>query len=191
MRNPIHTLESLVVKYCIGGVDGLAAVPFWTYASALFPKYDNFYADSCIEAVGYFMVMYLEAMVDASKKGAIDAFYRIEDSSACDVAKMAGLMANDTTVYEPNYIRISKLCNKDNNTNSPAQQIVEKKLNKVNKDEVHLGWSDLLGGMHGSKRREGDRKLQDRIKNLFKEFGYDESAIPHQYKPASNTHIEL
>jgi len=78
VRNPMHTLESLVVKYCIGGVDGLAAVPFWTYASALFPKYDNFYADSCIEAVGYFMVMYLEAMVDARKKGELMHFIELK-----------------------------------------------------------------------------------------------------------------
>jgi len=190
VRNPMHNLESLVSKYCIGGVDGLPAVPFWTYASALFPGYDNFFADSCIEAAGYFMVLYLEQMAAAKKRGDIDGFYRIEETSPCEIAEMAGLLSTETTVYDPNFERISKLCDKENNTSSPAQQVVEKKLNKRNKDGLKLGWEDLLGGAHGSKRKSGDKKLQDRIKKLFKEFGYDESLIPETVTPL-DTHIEL
>eukprot|EP01083_Nonionella_stella_P265155 898551_1 len=103
---------------------------------------------------------------------------------------MAGLLSADTTVYEPNFERISKLCDEENNTNSQAQQVVEKKLNNRNKDGLKLGWEDLLGGAHGSKRKKGDKKLQDRIKKLFKEFGYDDSLIPMKATPL-DTHIEL
>ena len=62
------------MKYCIGDINGLVAEPFVTYASALFPSHD-FTGDSCIEATGIFMVMYLEAMVKARSKRHIDAFY--------------------------------------------------------------------------------------------------------------------
>lgn len=188
VRNPMKTLESLVVKYCIGGMEGIVATPFLTYASALFPSHD-FYADSCIEATGTFMVMYLEAMVEARLRGDIDAFYRIEKSSACDVAEAAGLLSSNTTVYEPNHIRINPICDKDNK-NSPARKKVEHKLNKVNKNQVRLGWNDLRGGVHGSEREEGDRLLEGRVKNLFMAVMYDEMTVPLQYKPVGS-HSEL
>ena len=188
VRNPMHTLESLVMKYCIGGIDGLVSEKFLTYASALFPSHD-FSEDSCIEATGTFMAMYLEAMLEARNRGDIDAFYLIEKSSACDVAEAAGLLSDDTTVYAPNYKRISNLCDQDKKIVSPAQQIVEKKLNKVNKDEVKLGWQDLRGGVHGSKRKDGDLTLEGKVKNLFNTFGYDGTEIPLQHKPIA--HIEL
>lgn len=178
VRNPMKTLESLVVKYCIGGLGGVVAAPFLTYASAMFPIHD-FYADSCIEAVGSFMVMYQESMIEAMRRGDIDAFFRIEESSACDVAEAAGLLASNTTVYEPNHIRINRLCN-ESDEESSAQKTVEQKLNKVNKDQVKLGWKDLRGGMHGSRREEGDRTLERQIKNLFRAFKYYESTVPLQ-----------
>lgn len=188
VRNPIKTLESLVVKFCVGGLEGIVAGPFLTYASALFPSHD-FSADSCIEATGTFMVMYLEAMVDARLRGDIDDFYRIEKSSACDVAAAAGLLSANTTVYEPNHIRIERLCDKDNKK-SAAQKIVEKKLNKVNKNQVQLGWMDLRGGMHGSTRKKGDRILEGRVRNMFLALKYDEMTVPKQYKPVG-AHSEL
>ncbi|KAL9184410.1 hypothetical protein ACHAXT_002496 [Thalassiosira profunda] len=186
VRNPMHTLESLVVKYCVGGLDGPVQEPFLVYASALFPSHD-FYKDSCIEATGTFMVMYLEAMVEARMRGDIDAFYCIEESSACDVAEAAGLLSNSTTVYEPNHIRVKKICD---NEGSSARKAVEKKLNAVNKDQVKLGWSDLGGGKHGNRKKKGDRSLEGRIKDLFSAFGYDETAIPAEYDDAGK-HSEL
>ena len=125
------------------------------------------------------MVMYQESMIEARRRGDIDAFFRIEESSACDVAEAAGLLASNTTVYEPNHIRINRLCN-ESDEESSAQKTVEQKLNKVNKDQVKLGWSDLRGGMHGSRREEGDRTLERQIKNLFRAFKYDESTVPLQ-----------
>ncbi|KAL7551078.1 hypothetical protein ACHAWF_015776 [Thalassiosira exigua] len=192
VRNPMNTLESLVVKYCVGGIDGTVADPFLTYASALFPSHD-FSEDSCIEATGTFMVMYLEAMMKARLRGDIDSFYRIEDSSACDVAKAAGLLSDNefelsTVVYEPNNLRINSICN---NYNATARKAVEQKLNKVNKNQVQLGWKDLWGGMHGSKRKDGDRALEGRVKNMFAAFKYDESTVPLEYKKPSPDHSDL
>lgn len=187
VRNPMNTLQSLVAKYCVGGVDGTVAAPFLTYASAFFPSHD-FHADSCIEATGTFMVMYSEAMIDARAKGYLDGYFQIEESSACDVAKIAGLLSSITTVYQPNYIRINKLCGDNSTKDDAAQKVVEQKLNKVNKDQVRLGWNDLKGGKNGSKRRDGDRTLESSVKNLFTVFKYDDSSVPNEW---FDVHTEL
>lgn len=139
----------------------------------MFPFHD-FSNDTCIEAAGYFWVYYNEALIEARKRGEINGFYRIEETTACQVAEMAGLTSLETTVYEPNYHKIQKIC-KEGSDKHPAQRIVKQKLNKVNMDQVHLGWKDLRGGMHGSKRRNGDATLEKKVRNLYKALGYDES----------------
>ncbi|KAL3769034.1 hypothetical protein ACHAW5_005150 [Stephanodiscus triporus] len=183
VRNPMHTLEDLVATHCVGGLEGVAAEPFLEYASALFPGHD-FYGDSCIEATGTFMVSYLEAMIEARLRGDIDAFYSIEKSSACDVAEAAGLSSADTTVYEPNHVRISRRCDGGDNEASPSRTIVETKSNEANLSHLKLGWNDLRGGMHGSTRAKGDMTLQGKVKKMFMAFMYDEKTIPLQYEPS-------
>ena len=173
VRNPMRTIESLVVKFCIGGLDGEVQPALLAYATAMFP-FHNFHEDSCIEAAGYFLVFYNEAMIEARKRGEVSAFYRIEEASACQVAELAGLSSLETTVHEPNYHKIKRICAEDN-ANHPAQQIVKQSLNKVNIDMVQLGWKDLRGGVHGSKRRNGDATLEKKVRNLYRALGYDES----------------
>ena len=173
VRNPMRTIESLVVKFCIDGIEGEVQPALLAYAGALFPFHD-FTDDTCIEAAGYFLVFYTEAMIAARKRGEINDFYRIEETTACEVAEMAGLASLETTVYEPNYYKVQTIC-KEGNTNHPAQQVVKQTLNQVNLNQVHLGWKDLRGGMHGSKRKNGDTGLERRVKNLYRSLGYDES----------------
>ncbi|EJK75571.1 hypothetical protein THAOC_02702 [Thalassiosira oceanica] len=175
VRNPVHNIESLITKFCVGGLEGSVQEPFVKYASALFPTHD-FANDSCIDAVSYFVVMYLEAMVKAREKGHIDNFYRVEDSSACAVVDAAGLTQLSTTVYEPNYEHVSKLCN-ESDVRSAAQNVVGQDRNKVNKGQVALAWDDFLGGRHGSKRKDGDHELVQRLKRLFAAFSYDPTKI--------------
>lgn len=190
VRNPMAMLEGLVREYCVGGeVDGIVSTSFLLYASAMFPTHD-FYADSCIEATGTFLVMYLEAMMEARHRGDIAAFYQIEQSSVCDVAKVAGLLSADTTVYGPNHVRISQLCDEDS-SNSAAHQIVA--LNKIDDKTLALGWEDLRGGLHGSKRIQGDGELESRLKNMFVALGYNLISIPapHQRDDVDNSPREL
>ena len=173
VRNPMRSLESLVVKFCIDGLQGSVADSFLIYASALFPSH-NFYEDSCIEAAGHFLVQYQNTMIEARKRGEIADFYRIEDVSACNVAALAGLLDPNTTVYKPHSVYIADICD-ENNADSPARHVVERRENKVNTDIVRLGWKDLRGGAHGSMKKAGDTQLEELIRALFKELGYDES----------------
>jgi hypothetical protein len=70
---------------------------------------------------------------------------------------------------------------------------VGKKLSEVDSNRPKLGWNDLLGGMYSSKRVEGDRTLQKRVKNMFVEFAYGEKMIPLQYERTGrgDSHGEL
>lgn len=188
VRNPMRSLESLVVKFCIGGLQGSVADSFLIYASALFPSH-NFYEDSCIEAAGHFLVQYQNTMIEARKRGEIAGFYRIEDVSACNVAALAGLLDPNTTVYKPNSVYIANICD-ENNADSPARHVVERRENKVNADTVRLGWKDLRGGAHGSMKKTGDTQLEKLIRALFKALGYDESLeleeAPYTVDPISH-----
>ena len=109
-------------------------------------------------------------------------FYAVEGSSVCNVAGAAGLLSANTTVHGPNHARVSRLCGGDHGIGT-RQNTLGTRLNKAALDSLKLGWNDLLGGMHGSKREVGDRTLQGRVKNMFAEFMYDEDSIPLQYKP--------
>jgi len=170
VRNPLRTIESLVVKFCIGGVDtNTVSDSFLTYATALFPHHD-FTQDSCIEAVGYFVVYYQTAMIDARLKDkTIHDYYRIEDSTPCEVAQRAGFM-DDGVLYPPNRARLSNLCS---NPTFEGNQLLKQEENKVNTKQVQLGWKDLRGGQHGSHKTMGNRDLEKKILLLFHAFGYD------------------
>ena len=167
VRNPLRTIESLVFNFCEGEMQGEVASSFLVYASALFPHH-NFYENSCIEAAGYFLVEYQTALIEARKRDEIKAFYRIEDSSACDVAKLAGFMNSETALYAPNQVRIAEKCG---NSSSNARTVIEEKENSLK-----LGWKDLHGGMHGSMKKEGDKDLEKKVRVLFHEFGYNVTA---------------
>lgn len=71
-------MESLVLKLCVGGLDVEVQPALIAYATALFP-FHNFREDSCIEAAGYFLIIYNEAMIKAWKRRKISSFYRIKE----------------------------------------------------------------------------------------------------------------
>lgn len=177
VRNPMRNLESLVVKFCIDGVNGTVQPDFAKYTKALFPPEDgrkwNLDTTSCIETAAYFLHSYNTAMLDAVERGEIDDMYRIEDASPCDVARMAGLLEESTTAYSPNHDTAKKRCDADKH--HVAQDRMKPTKNKINKGQVQLGWSDLRGGKHGSHRKDGDRQVELMMRSLFELLGYDSS----------------
>jgi hypothetical protein len=176
VRNPMRTLEALTVEYCPEGLDGPAKDSFLTYASAIFPNLD--FADySCLETAGYFLVEYQNAMIRARKRGDIDAFYRIEDSSPCDVARLAGLLELSTTIYPPHFRQIQGLCATDDEsiTSLPKPAVEAQTTVKQKEAAKTLGWKDLRGAMHGSKRKPNNKDLEHKFREMFHAFGYDEA----------------
>jgi len=154
VRHPLRTIESLVTKFCINGVEGELQRPFLVFSNALFPQH-NFSDMSCIEAAGYYVYEYNHAIINAN----IDATYHIDDVTPCQVAKLAGFM-------EENHLYT--ICTDEK---SKGNQLVQSKTTRYNKGQLVLDWDDLIGGKHGSSR-DGDRDLLKRIKELALTLGY-------------------
>ena len=169
-RNPLSTVQSLATKFCIGGVEGDVQLPFVVFASALFPNHD-FSKLSCIEASGYYVYEYNRAVLTAAKNGLVDATYPVEGATPCQIARLAGFFDPSQEGYQQQIT--DHLLNLCSNEEAEVNQPMVSTKNKYNEGQLSLEWDDLLGGMHGSKKNEGDRDLQERLQRMTKELGYE------------------
>ena len=169
-RHPLRTIESLVVKFCIGGLTGKVQPPFLVFANALFPQH-NFSEMSCTEAAGYYVYEYNNAIVKARELGLVDDHFHVEEATPCQIAKAAGFFDSDS-VYSPSRDLVLKVCNSQS-SDSVANQVMKSTENRYNTGLVSLRWDDLLGGKHGSRKKAGDEDLQKRIWRLTQNLGYD------------------
>ena len=170
VRHPLQTIESLVAKFCIDGVNGAVQPVFVVFATVLFPQH-NFSNMSCIEAAGYYVYEYNTAMVNAKNDGIIHDQFLVEDVSPCGIAKLSGIMNENEAVYKSNREKVMKLCHDDN---SDANQKLVSTKNRYNTGLLALEWDDLLGSKNGSVKKNGDKDLQKRIKKLSIALGYHE-----------------
>jgi len=139
--------------------------------SGIFPSQKDLDSYSCIEAASYFVVNWNNALLNAHEKGLIDSWYKVEETSVCEVARLAGFMDIETTIYEPNVHKIQTICEKGE-VNDPMSN----EEHRINEDLVALKWDDLKGGVHGSKRAKTDEEILLSVRGLFTAFGYDPNA---------------
>jgi hypothetical protein len=172
VRHPLRNMESLVTQFCEGGLNGTIHPTFVAYASALFPSHD-YGNDSCIEATAHYVLDYNQAMLKARSKGLIADVFRIEETSPCEVATLVGLMEPATTVYAPNSPRIAAICEDPICPENQVMQVHKVPQNKRNTELLSLKWEDLHGGLHGSRRSEGDTTVERQIRELTKTLGYN------------------
>ena len=172
VRHPLRTIESLVTKFCINGVEGEVQPAFLTFTSVLFPQHD-FSGMSCIESAGYYVTEYSSAMVAAKERGYFDDMFHVEEVTPCAVAQLAGFMENDV-LFAANRDIVVNICNDED---SEANKAFKSKANLYNKGQLSLDWDDLLGGRHGSKKKADDHDLQKRVKKLAVKLGYLEETV--------------
>lgn len=172
VRHPLRNMESLVTQFCEGGLNGTIHPIFVAYASGLFPSHD-YGNDSCIEATANYVMDYNQAMLKARSKGLIADVYRIEETSPCELARLAGLMEPATTVYAPNSPSIAAICEDPTCPANQVFQVHNVPKNKRNTELLSLKWEDLRGGLHGSHRSGGDTTLERQIRQLTKTLGYN------------------
>eukprot|EP00814_Leptocylindrus_danicus_P020437 CAMPEP_0116009214 /NCGR_PEP_ID=MMETSP0321-20121206/3304_1 /TAXON_ID=163516 /ORGANISM="Leptocylindrus danicus var. danicus, Strain B650" /LENGTH=324 /DNA_ID=CAMNT_0003478143 /DNA_START=125 /DNA_END=1099 /DNA_ORIENTATION=- len=122
----------------------------------------------CIEAAGNYVVEYNEAMITAQSHGYLDENFHVEDMTPCDVAELAGFV-DESALHVSSRDLVLKACS---DVGGKALQLMKSTENSYNKGLVSLDWDDLLGGKHGSKKKEGDRNLQKRAKKLARNLGY-------------------
>ena len=176
VRNPLRTMESLYAKFCHvpkeneEGKSEYMDPSFLLFANSIFYGQQNFENYSCFDAVGNFVLLYNEALIEARQRGEIHDFYRIEDVSTCDIAKKAGWLSLDTTVYQPHTSKIQEKCANDSTHVANAQK-VSKTKNKINKEYIKFGWEDFTKKTLYPKDLTSD--LEQRMKALFLKVGYD------------------
>jgi hypothetical protein len=182
VRNPLSVVETLVATYCEstsefdsksdGAVlNGSLSRSFVRFNNALFTERKDSFTDlSCIEAASYHVIDYSKAMIRAREEGLIDGMYKVETSSACDVAELAGFKDKSATLYEPNYATAIVKCAF---AMDPAREIMALPSMVTSNAGVSLDWPDFEGGKHGSKRKAGDMTLVKELKKLMDSLGYD------------------
>ena len=171
VRHPLRTVESMVVKFCIDGIDGKLQPPFVKFANALFGETlggQDFAELSCIEGTTHYLLEYTKGLmqVDGVRR------YQVETTSPCDVLEMAGFLSKETAIYAPHRDRLAKKCYPE--TSKPAvREPMISTVYKINKGNLELTWADLEGGVHGSKRLKGDTSLVNSLQKLTKDLGYE------------------
>jgi hypothetical protein len=170
-RHPVQTIESLVAKFCSGGLNGTVHNSFIRYATFFFPRH-NFSSYSCVEAAAYFAIDYNQALLDARAAGVIDAMYQVESTSPCEIARLAGMADPSTLVYPPNFGKVASSCSPSTVAYHDAKQNMTSVVHRVNKDYVRLNWTDFAGGVHGSQRSNGDKSLEKLVRKMVKKLGY-------------------
>jgi len=117
-RHPLRTAESLAVKFCEKGTGGARfGAPhehLGAFLSALFPSREEstWRELSCEETVGWYWAEYTEAMLRAVDGGLIDAVYKVEDLSPCQVARLAGFTegSGSAVLHEPSIEAVVSRC---------------------------------------------------------------------------------
>lgn len=148
VRHPIRTVESLVAKFCHRGrtIDE----QFAKFPAAWFGRPSPQFTDqnslsSCLWTAGWYVVDYHNAMLRARKEGLIHRTYRIEDTSPCHVAEMAGFWntgdadevdegTDKSAVWPSNRQRVNHTCQDQRNHASMTSTSY-----RVNRGRVSLG----------------------------------------------------
>lgn len=184
IMNPLSVIEHLVATYCEGDAEfendddvilnGAMRSSFVTFSNSLFTDGENSFTDySCIEGASYHVIEYTKAMLTARDEGLINEMYKVEESSPCDVAELAGFKDKPTALYQPNWTNVVVKCAFALDPAREPITVAQQHTSGKNAGQVLLEWSDFEGGKHGSKRKAGDMKLVVEMKQLMETLGYD------------------
>lgn len=153
VRHPMHTMESLVSKFCTANNTAVHS-SFKTFVTALFHPVKDL--NTCLEWVATYVLEYNHAMLLAHKQGAIDHWYRVEETSPCQVAALAGFIDDSNhLVYRPNHEKVALKCRDEQ-----LQQSMVSTKYKINQQDLNLTLADFPNDYAG------------RIQKLIRALGY-------------------
>mmetsp|Transcript_3525 Transcript_3525/g.10031 ORF Transcript_3525/g.10031 Transcript_3525/m.10031 type:complete len:446 (-) Transcript_3525:44-1381(-) len=115
VRHPLRVIESLAVKFCTGPTsppseDLMAMLQgMWPGEGSKFGKPDVALG-ACFRPLGWYWVLYNDAMLEAVQRGQIHAWYRVEGSKPCEVAALAGFASNATSIRPGAALAYNRSC---------------------------------------------------------------------------------
>ena len=158
VRSPLSTMSSLVVKFC----PSLSEKPhahFLDIMEGLFPDHP-WRSFSCLHAVAEYWTLYNEVSLSALSKGALQGWYKREDTGACDVVELAGFL-DESKLVSPHAGAVAvAACSERSMTPPPSSS---RPLNRVNMGRVNISIDDITAI---------DKKLSKRVKDLSKNFNF-------------------
>jgi len=143
VRDPRSVVESLLAKFCMNDETGETS-PHGTmqadwvkFMNILFEGMGHDFARySCIEAVATYVIEYNNIMLRARDQNLIDGIYKVETTSPCNIAELAGFFSNP--VYKPNSRKLIDKCSPASSGNRPMSATT----NQINKGRIRLDWAD-------------------------------------------------
>lgn len=177
-RHPLRTIESLVMEFCRGSaLNNVTAAPEFIFFMLSMYPHIPWLEQSCVEVMALYVTEYSNTLLASQRQpagGKMEGFFRIEEATPCQVAQLAGFLSHsegDSVVYAPNEAKIKRRC--DDQTSKANKAFPEEK-NQQNKDLViSLGWKDLRGGVYNSTRKDGDSEIEQKVRELTHQLGYD------------------
>jgi hypothetical protein len=168
-REPWKIVQSLAAKYCWKEGEFVSEPPKtlkWLLEALQLVHNNNNNGDgessSCVVQMLEYVVGYYNTILDNAPHGGLP-MYKIESTSPCQVAEMAGLLDPSTTIYRPNHDRIAQLCD----GTQDHQKSLPKPANTINKGRVKR--EDILPHMSPS-HLELLKALYDRLGYEYKEL---------------------
>ncbi|KAL3923431.1 MAG: hypothetical protein SGILL_001664 [Bacillariaceae sp.] len=181
-RFPLTTIEQLNNTYC--DIDGIKG-SFLNIVSGFFPHRD--WQDMpCLEAVSWYTLDFESTMLQARKDGdVVDGIFKLESTSPCEVASLAGFTDPTHSLYHPHLERLTTLCHEseDKQLDKKTQQKAETARSKhafvprvpKSLQQKTATWDELEQELK-TVSKNGKRRLIDSLKDLSKELGYGEGS---------------
>mmetsp|Transcript_8208 Transcript_8208/g.30276 ORF Transcript_8208/g.30276 Transcript_8208/m.30276 type:complete len:391 (-) Transcript_8208:17-1189(-) len=176
VRHPLNNIATLVIKYCADEHAG--TLPHALKLAVLESLYPHVQwgqmKGGCIEVFATYWAEYNSRLAPWNNP-MVDAWYRVEDTTPCQVAGLAGFLSEDgaaSEAYPPTRRKAMAACEKmagsDQETRSDAAVTADTRahgqINRVNKDLLKVSYEDIAAA--------GGAELAARVEDLGRALGY-------------------
>lgn len=162
VRHPMRSIETLKAGIC---PHPELQNSFLNVVAGFFPDRD-WSSMPCLNAMAWYLVDFHHLLMKAREAGLVHGLFQIENTSPCEVAKMAGFVDEETALYAPNSKKTTRAC-RDDDVNVYAQsKDTFTKAKTENKGDAVLGLAPVV------LKDFGDPNLATAVKDLIQKLGY-------------------
>ena len=136
---------------------------------ALWPETKD-WGETCIHSMAQYWINYNKDMIKAYENGLIHAIYQIETTDACEVARLAKMIGNETHIVRAESAeKVFMICNDRGDATDDERETSTKDevANRRNRGLVELNWNDF-------HTRDGDSLLIDQLNEMAVHLGYEQ-----------------
>lgn len=163
VRHPIHTIQTLNATIC---PNLKLTASFLNVIGGFFPDRD-WREMSCFHAMAWYTVDFHRSLIQARDAGYIHGMFRIENTSPCEVATMAGFGDEASALHFSNPEKITRICRDDEGNMGALSHDTFTRVKKENKMDGKPGSNQI------TLKHIDDPILEKEIERLVSALGYD------------------